>query len=66
MDEARSKRLDMVTHYTVDDLRVALGFAKSRSDDEQSPGSSKHAWPIRPLLGESEAADSGQVVRKRS
>ena len=28
LDEARSKRHDMVTHYTVDDLRVALGFAK--------------------------------------
>ena len=29
LDEARSKRHDMVTHYTVDDLRVALGFAKA-------------------------------------
>jgi Cu/Ag efflux pump CusA len=28
LDEARSKRHDMVTHYTVDDLRVALGFQK--------------------------------------
>ena len=34
LDEARSKRHDMVTHYTVDDLRVALGFAKPKSDDE--------------------------------
>jgi hypothetical protein len=28
LDEARSKRHDLVTHYTVDDLRVALGFQK--------------------------------------
>ncbi len=34
LNEAREKRHDMVTHYTVDDLRVALGFAKPRSDDE--------------------------------
>jgi multidrug efflux pump subunit AcrB len=34
LDEAREKRHDMVTHYTVDDLRVALGFAKPKSDDE--------------------------------
>ncbi len=61
MDEARSKRNDMVTHYTVDDLRAALGFAKSRSDDELSSGSSKHAWPIPPSLGKSEAEDSGQT-----
>ena len=32
LDEARSKRHDMVTHYTVDDLRAALGFAKPGSD----------------------------------
>ena len=61
LNEAREKRHDMVTHYTVDDLRVALGFAKPRSDDELSAGSSKHAWPIRPLLGKIEAANSGQT-----
>jgi hypothetical protein len=33
LDEARSKRHDMVTHYTIDHLRVALGFEKPRSED---------------------------------
>ena len=37
LDEARSKRHDMVTHYTVDDLRVALGFAKPASGEEIRP-----------------------------
>jgi multidrug efflux pump subunit AcrB len=32
LDEAREKRHDMVTHYTIDDLRVALGFAKVDGD----------------------------------
>ncbi len=27
----------MTTHYTVDDLRVALGFARTESDDENNP-----------------------------
>ncbi len=36
LDEARSKRHDLVTHYTVDDLRVALGFQKP--PDEAGPG----------------------------
>jgi hypothetical protein len=63
LDEARSKRRDMVTHYTVDDLRTALGFAKPESDDAMSPGSSKHNWPIPPLLGKIEAADSGRTPR---
>jgi multidrug efflux pump subunit AcrB len=38
LDEARSKRHDLVTHYTVDDLRVALGFEKPRTDDRTAPG----------------------------
>jgi predicted RND superfamily exporter protein len=38
LDEARAQRRDMVTHYTVDDLRVALGFAKPDSVvEDQSP-----------------------------
>ena len=32
LDEARAKRQDMITHYTVDDLRAALGFAKPAGD----------------------------------
>jgi hypothetical protein len=38
LDEARSKRRDLVTHYTVDDLRVALGFQKP--PEEADAGSS--------------------------
>jgi multidrug efflux pump subunit AcrB len=37
LDEARSKRHDMVTHYTVDDLRVALGFGKPRGGAAPKP-----------------------------
>jgi multidrug efflux pump subunit AcrB len=37
LDEARSKRHDMVTHYTIDDLRVALGFGKPKGDGEDKP-----------------------------
>ena len=43
LDEARSKRHDMVTHYTVDDLRVALGFEKPKSDGV--PGASDRDRP---------------------
>ena len=39
LDEARAKRHDMVTHYTVDDLLVALGFAKAETDKEVRTGS---------------------------
>lgn len=38
LDEARARRHDMITHYTVDDLRTALGFAKPKSDDDASRG----------------------------
>jgi hypothetical protein len=38
LDEARAKRRDMVTHYTVDDLRAALGFVqRDPYGDEDSP-----------------------------
>ncbi len=43
LDEARSKRHDMVTHYTIDDLRVALGFARPRSDEKSQDPDSGHA-----------------------
>ena len=45
LDEARSMRHDMVTHYTVDDLRVALGFAKARSDEEITPVAGNQVSP---------------------
>ena len=32
LDEARSRRSDMTTHYTTDDLLVALGFAKPKGE----------------------------------
>jgi multidrug efflux pump subunit AcrB len=38
LDEAKSHRSDMTTHYTVDDLLVALGFAKPKSEDRGAPG----------------------------
>jgi multidrug efflux pump subunit AcrB len=34
LDEARAKRRDMVTHYTIDDLRVALGFEKPKTSTD--------------------------------
>ena len=37
LDEARAKRHDMVTHYTADDLRAALGFARPRTRDPHDP-----------------------------
>ncbi len=42
LNEAREKRHDMVTHYTVDDLRVALGFEKSTPDEGAAPGAGKY------------------------
>jgi multidrug efflux pump subunit AcrB len=42
LDEARAKRHDMITHYTVDDLRVALGFAQHRPHDRPSHGEHPH------------------------
>jgi len=53
LDEARSNRHDMITHYTVDDLRVALGFARARGgrggERRQRPGvRSRRAPRIRP------------------
>ena len=42
LDEARMKRHDMITHYTVDDLLVALGFGKGRSGERYAPGAERH------------------------
>ena len=41
----------MVTHYTVDDLRVALGFAKPGSDEGVAPGAGRYA-SARPRPGD--------------
>jgi multidrug efflux pump subunit AcrB len=43
LDEARLRRNDMVTHYTVDDLRVALGFEKPNSGGDGPGGSPPRA-----------------------
>ena len=57
LDEARSKRHDMVTHYTIDDLRVALGFARHHPhshgkgqapDGGHAPGSASDGPPNAP------------------
>jgi len=36
LDEARARRHDMITHYTVNDLRVALGFEDPKPSDSQA------------------------------
>jgi hypothetical protein len=49
LDEARSRRHDMTTHYTVDDLLMALGFAKSNGttepDSQAAHGSGSESDP---------------------
>ena len=57
LDEARSKRHDMITHYTIDDLRVALGFAKPRS---AGGGARKPGPPSRHPRGRGPAPDGGR------
>ncbi|OJW23027.1 MAG: hypothetical protein BGO49_28250 [Planctomycetales bacterium 71-10] len=37
LDEARARRHDMVTHYTVDDLREALGFTRAAPPGPDDP-----------------------------
>jgi hypothetical protein len=53
LDEARSKRHDVVKHYTVDDLRVALGFKKPGTDGDSTDGVGEHAstHPRHPRTG---------------
>ncbi len=61
LDEARSKRHDMVTHYTADDLRAALGFARPGSDEGITPGAGRYA-SARPRPGEpGRAAEGGDA-----
>ena len=61
LDEARSKRHDMVTHYTVDDLRAALGFAKPEVATDEAAAGRRAALP-RPNRS---AARSGHGRRWR-
>ena len=61
LDEARSMRHDMVTHYTVDDLRVALGFAKTRSDEEITPGAGSQVSAPPHSPGKRQAGDGGNA-----
>ena len=46
LDEARSKRQDLVTHYTVDDLRIALGFQKPPDESPGRPRPVERAIPV--------------------
>jgi hypothetical protein len=62
LDEARSKRHDMVTHYTIDDLRAALGFAKRANLDEV--GSSTHGG--KPPHQSTKASDPTNTQREIS
>jgi hypothetical protein len=56
LDEARSKRRDMVTHYTADDLRVALGFARPRADEGgERPAGSSHEATANPTSSRGES-----------
>jgi hypothetical protein len=54
LDEARARRHDMVTHYTIDDLRVALGFEKPKPPGSGSgsgsggPSGIEHGDPDAP------------------
>jgi multidrug efflux pump subunit AcrB len=57
LDEARSRRSDLVTHYTVDDLRVALGFEKQPHDDQLTHGSGDEAPGSARPDGQSKAVD---------
>jgi multidrug efflux pump subunit AcrB len=45
LEESRSRRHDMTTHYTVDDLRDALGFGEPRSGQPIAPDAPKNAPP---------------------
>jgi hypothetical protein len=71
LDDARSKRDDMVTHYTVDDLRAALGFESSAGNGQShaaegsgSPGAQgetgKDADEPRPAADSSARLSQGE------
>src|SRR5262249_12118220 len=63
LDEARAKRHDLVTHYTVDDLRVALGFEKPKSDDGPRTARASTPEPPRGPTESSGPRDSGPTTR---
>ena len=52
-------RHDMVTHYTVNDLRAALGFAKTISDEEITPRAGDQLSPLPQAPGKNGATDGG-------
>ncbi len=60
LDEARAKRHDMVTHYTVDDLLDALGFGKHDTPDASSSGSVGRAVPPHPGAEGGKGRDHGE------
>jgi hypothetical protein len=53
LNEARSRRHDMVTNYTVEDLLVALGFSKSSGDKPVG----RRSWTQSPPAGSTPVAD---------
>ena len=61
LDEARSHRSDMTTHYTTDDLLVALGFAKRKSEDPNAPGAKDLAAAVAIAEGGHPDQDGGQA-----
>jgi len=66
LDEARAKRHDMVTHYTIDDLRVALGFARPRSDGNTGREAGENTLSHWRYDEESEDPDGGDAPGSKS
>ena len=61
LDEAKSRRSDMTTHYTTDDLLVALGFAKPGRDRPDEHPTLASALAI--ALGSEPAAKANEPAK---
>jgi hypothetical protein len=61
LNEARSRRHDLVTNYTVEDLLVALGFSKTTSDGSGEKPVGRRSWTRAPQAGSDSAADRGRA-----
>jgi hypothetical protein len=61
LDEARAKRHDMITHYTVDDLRVALGFARPGTDGNSTSPAGENPSSLAHHDEENQDPDGGDA-----
>ena len=63
LDDARSQRRDLVTHYTVDDLRVALGFQKppGESGNGSPTGEAAQGHPPGGAHNSPDPQDGGRI-----